>query len=683
MAQTIRQSSFAALLLAALWLVLGSATAHAQEPRGELVSVSREVFQFDVPTALVVTVRNTGPTTFFRLTALEQPAGWSVAQDGSRKLIENGDEDTFTLTITASSTAQGSIKFRFFGDRNQSEFFPVLIDEEVVQVTAKNFPGPFSLTAPAANASGIPFQTEFEWQASSEASTYTLRIHANVNGQPSANPITQIDGITTRFYEFDGTGLFVDGTIYWWRVGAVNEIGVRENTGSFRRFAVAESPEPGSFSITTPVPGGEASREGPFDWTDSTNATSYNIEFYEDFGGLPGETPVRVYSTTSSLLELPGDPLPAAFLHIRVLAKSGSRERENAGGKTRFRASSLKPFSLIGPLGESLVGRTPDFAWQSVQPAFEFQEHVLRIYRTGEAAPDRTYSTALGVFTVPGNEPLNTGTRYEWDVEAVGQTERRFNEGGRGAFITSFVDAFELISPEPDAVGVAETPSFSWQPSPGASGYNLWLFGNLNGQPDFNNAFVSPVLTETNWTSTLGPLGVGQTYFWRVVATDGTAFRENNGGIRKFTTLNIPPFSLQSPANSVAGVATEPTLFWSAAQNATRYRVDIEFLDGADLPRFEVSAPATSANLATFGVQLNGETGYRWSVTAIGAGGSRRSTQEWTFTTAVRATATREDAGEMVVGRQRLSAQERNALGVFSGQGQNVVDAAALVRLAP
>jgi hypothetical protein len=125
---------------------------------------------------------------------------------------------------------------------------------------------------------------------------------------------------------------------------------------------------------------------------------------------------------------------------------------------------------------------------------------------------------------------LNNRTTYYWKVSAT-------NSAGASAFssawsfttIVAAPAAPTLLLPADSAINVSLNPTLSWNPSAGASSYELWV-------TPFPN-FMTYVFDDTTAGTSLviGPLNYGSTYYWKVRAS-------NAGGglfssVRTFKTI--------------------------------------------------------------------------------------------------------------------------------------------------
>ncbi|MDQ3282809.1 MAG: immune inhibitor A [Acidobacteriota bacterium] len=158
-----------------------------------------------------------------------------------------------------------------------------------------------------------------------------------------------------------------------------------------------------------------------------------------------------------------------------------------------------------------------------------------------------------------------------------------------------------------------------------------------NAAPGATPTVVASNTSSTTLTATLAPKTAGEEWYYYVAAVqaDGNTVWSAPMWISWGTsTCTLPSATtLSSPADAATGVATAPTLSWSAAANATSYDV---YLGTTSTPAFYASSSTTS--LAVSG--LTAGTTYYWRVVAKNSCGSAASSATRSFTTAAASTVT-------------------------------------------
>ncbi len=169
------------------------------------------------------------------------------------------------------------------------------------------------------------------------------------------------------------------------------------------------------------------------------------------------------------------------------------------------------------------------------------------------------------------------------------------------------------VSPANGAGGVEVSPVLTWTASTGATSYDLY----------FGASSTPPLVTTTTTTSyNAGSLAPGSTYYWRVVAKNGSG--SVSSATWSFTTQLAAPL-LGSPADGASGASVGPSLTWNAVAGATSYDV---YFGTSPAPPLVTHTTATSYTPGP----LNSWTTYYWQIAARNSLGAT-SSAVWSFTT--------------------------------------------------
>jgi uncharacterized repeat protein (TIGR01451 family) len=170
-----------------------------------------------------------------------------------------------------------------------------------------------------------------------------------------------------------------------------------------------------------------------------------------------------------------------------------------------------------------------------------------------------------------------------------------------------------LASPANGATGVSLASALMWDVSAGATSYDVCL-----------GASAPPPVVATTSATTYSPgaLTAGTTYYWQIVARNGSG--SASSVTWSFTTQVGPPVLL-SPSNAAIGVSLSPTLNWTASLGALSY--DVYF--GTQVsPPLATNTTATSYSPGT----LSPGTLYFWQVVASN-GATASASPVWSFAT--------------------------------------------------
>ncbi len=163
--------------------------------------------------------------------------------------------------------------------------------------------------------------------------------------------------------------------------------------------------------------------------------------------------------------------------------------------------------------GSTGVSTTPTLAWSASTGATSYAVQVSTSSGFGSIAFSQSGIAGTSVTVSPA---LSAGTLYYWRANAT-------NAAGTSAWTTawSFTTASvappaapTLLSPSNGATGVANSPMLQWNPSTGATTYNV--------QVSTSSAFTSFAFTQSGSATavTVSPaLSNSTTYYWRANAT--------------------------------------------------------------------------------------------------------------------------------------------------------------------
>jgi hypothetical protein len=200
---------------------------------------------------------------------------------------------------------------------------------------------------------------------------------------------------------------------------------------------------------------------------------------------------------------------------------------------------------LIEPEDDSSnVPTSPTFIWGGALGA---EAYTLEVSTQSDFSSSLIFESEIND-TQYSTLGLDHETEYYWRVYASNE------QGSSGwseinSFITGIAvpQAPELSSPANNATGVSTNPTFTWQPSPGATSYRLQVSKNS----DISSAIVDQEgITETSYL--VSGLEIGTQYFWRVNA-------RNPGGPGEFSqTWNFTTVSTQPivSTQAVSGIGT-------------------------------------------------------------------------------------------------------------------------------
>lgn len=190
---------------------------------------------------------------------------------------------------------------------------------------------------------------------------------------------------------------------------------------------------------------------------------------------------------------------------------------------------------------------------------------------------------------------------------------------------TSPPGGVNLLTPTNTVTTSSRTPTFSWDASTQTDYYELLVDNNA----DFSSPEIAEApLTATSFTEPNSPpisLASGQTYFWKVIATNPLG--STTSSTRSFATPPNAPgaFALTSPGAGASNITRNPTFSWSASLDSNGYTLTAD--DNSDFGSPEISIGGlTGTSFSYLGVPLTPLTVFYWKVTSTNAISTTAST---------------------------------------------------------
>ncbi|EMS32077.1 hypothetical protein C943_01339 [Mariniradius saccharolyticus AK6] len=472
-----------------------------------------------------------------------------------------------------------------------------------------------ALVSPANQALGQELTGMLQWEDVATASNYRVQV-----SESSSFSTLVVDQGSLMDNQFSYT-LPNSGTKYYWRVMARNGTG---NSGwsSIWSFTTKTSVQvPGIPVLSAPakdssIPVGKTT----FSWNTVSGAEKYRLQVSKE---------AQFNSPTYDVYNLPGtsvelDVKDPGTYYWRVSAS-------NQGGSGAFSTASTfqtiappTPPTLVAPNNQSLdLSTSVLLTWAAVSNATSYRVQVATVQDFSQVQRDvsNISSTQLQL------DNLSEGVTYYWRVRAG-------NMAGTSSYSTVWEFSTKrpltppaapvLLTPSSNAVVATGKVLFSWQGVSNANSCRLQVAKDAQ--------FSSPIHDSGNHTNTsieLELLAAG-TYFWRVSASN-QAGSSPFSAARSFETLNPPSTpQLASPNNQSLDQAISVLLSWSAASNASSYRVQVATVrDFSQVLRDVSNVSATQLQVDNL---AEGVT-YYWRVRASNPVGNSNYSTTWEFST--------------------------------------------------
>jgi hypothetical protein len=285
----------------------------------------------------------------------------------------------------------------------------------------------------------------------------------------------------------------------------------------------------------------------------------------------------------------------------------------------------LKPI-LVSPANNSTsVDPFAKLYWRRVQNATSYNIHVNMAGSAGGTTQvTDTFWSPSGPMGFCGYS-FCTNTIFQWQVQAI-YTTGTSNWTDMWSFQTAPFYAPSLSSPVNGSSGQPLNLQLSWYSISGASTYRLQL--------STSSTFAGTVVDDSTSASvvrSVGPLAIGETYYWRVNAKSAAG---TSAWSQTWSFVTIPPPAgvptLISPSNDAANQSLAHTLTWNAISSAATYRIQFS----ADSTFFSTLFDDSTLTDTTKAISsLLTSVKYFWRVRSKNAGGISAWSTVWHFTT--------------------------------------------------
>lgn len=185
-----------------------------------------------------------------------------------------------------------------------------------------------------------------------------------------------------------------------------------------------------------------------------------------------------------------------------------------------------------------------------------------------------------------------------------------------------------VSTPANAATGISVTPTISWGTAALATSYSINMGTTPGGTDILNNVDVGTATSYSIPAAT--PLSYSTQYYVKIIPKNNigsaTGCAEST-----FTTTTIPCPSVSAPSNNATGISLTPTITWTAAPQATGYKLRVGTAAGGSNILNNVDIGNVTSY--TFTTPLNPSTKYYYSVSSYNATSNSTTCSERNFTT--------------------------------------------------
>ncbi len=267
----------------------------------------------------------------------------------------------------------------------------------------------------------------------------------------------------------------------------------------------------------------------------------------------------------------------------------------------------------------------PTVNWASITGA----SHYILAWDTVSTFDSPLYDSFTTTGTGVNIWPIKFATKYYWRVCAT-NTDESDTSAWSSAWTFTTSDAPILTSPSDGYV-------YSNSVNPTLQCTAITRVGKYIYQWDTTATFNSPLCASTTKTSnstSIGPLKLGTTYYWRMRATNYNDDSDTSSwsGAWSFTTGGSIP-TLSSPSNGSTAVRLRPTLQWNSVSSCNYYDYECDTTPNFNSPELQSGSVASGTTSIRIN-QLRYGTTYYWRVRIRLNSDTSSWSTVWRFTTA-------------------------------------------------
>ena len=381
-------------------------------------------------------------------------------------------------------------------------------------------PGVPTLVSPSNGATNVSIAPTLAWSPVAGALYYHLQVSTSAT---FTSALVDKDSITATSYPVPGLS---NATPYYWRVLSRSVGGLSAYSTPCAFTTIVASP---GFSTLVSPPNGVTGLpiNLTLTWTASLGAATYRLQIATDSNFV---ATVLNDSTLTSTQRQVGPLSNGSKYYWRVNATNagGTSQNSTVWNFTTIVAAPPTPTLLLPADASSNLPINMTLSWSASTRATSYRVQVASNPSFGIVVLD----DSTIVLTSRSVGPLSNNTLYYWRVRAK-------NDGGISAFsdpwgfstIVAFPGIPTLLFPDDSSKNVQLSPTLRWNPADGASAYHV--------QVSKASAFTVNVVDDTTLTgtqSTIGPLDLAATYFWRVRARNVAGYTTFSA-TRSFKTL--------------------------------------------------------------------------------------------------------------------------------------------------
>ena len=414
------------------------------------------------------------------------------------------------------------------------------------------------------------------------------------------------------------------GTTYYWRVYAITANYADTSAASaVRSFTTTDAP-----TLTSPSDGAILSNSvrPNIRWTEITGASRY---IYQCDTSSSFDSPMCLTYTNTGYNSTGVNVSRLHFgktYYVRMKATNTDESDTSSWSAVRSFTTTDAP-TLTSPsdgvVYTANVG--PTVNWNTITGASQY----ILAWDTVSTFDSPLYDSFTTTGTGVNIWPIKFATKYYWRVCAT-NTDESDTSAWSAAWTFTTSDAPILTSPSDGYV-------YSNSVNPTLQCTAITRVGKYIYQWDTTATFNSPLCASTTKTSnstSIGPLKLGTTYYWRMRATNYNDDSDTSSwsGAWSFTTGGSIP-TLSSPSNGSTAVRLRPTLQWNSVSSCNYYDYECDTTPNFNSPELQSGSVASGTTSIRIN-QLRYGTTYYWRVRIRLNSDTSSWSTVWRFTTA-------------------------------------------------
>jgi uncharacterized protein YegP (UPF0339 family) len=467
-----------------------------------------------------------------------------------------------------------------------------------------------TLLSPGDNATVAGASINFQWNPSTGANKYELRVIKVSDG--STFKLQPVGNLTYNTQ----IGFPNDGSVYRWQVRAGND-GGWSSWSSERTFT--NSGELGIPILTSPAANANVFGSAIlFRWNAASGATRYEIQVLNENGTVFRSETLNT-ATTTTFYGFPNDGRKFTWRvragNVSGMSANWSEQRTFYNGYLPAAPNMKSPENNHMPDGTSI-----SFSWDASAGADKYNLQVVRA-RDGLVFKDVILGnvTTLSLTGFP-----NDGTAYMWRVRAGSKDGWGPWPSAYYNFTSGNLQAPILVSPANNANVASSRVTFEWRPVSGATRYKL-VIENSSGET------YREIVLGNIYASIQRELpNKGDVFTWYVVAGNSYGWAESSA---KRTFVNGTPVATpvqQTPVADtmvVLNALPDSTVYdlvdfgWEAVADATIYQLEVTRVRDGQKKLYDITSfnndPVINKPLSVFvNTDTFGAEQYRWRLRA-------------------------------------------------------------------